>query len=276
MRDRGGYGGYGYGGIALPRLSPTVLAIIIITFAVFVVQLLVGGFARRDLGLYLGVQARAVVERLWVWQILTYMFLHDPYHLLHIFFNMFCLYLFGSEVERLVGRRRFLTIYFGGGILGGLTYCVTQYVAGVEIPAIGASAAAIAVLVVYALYLPNHTVLFMFLFPMKVKWAVAILVGFDLLYSLTQYADGVAHTAHLGGALFGVLYWRFYSAVAGFFDRIEDRHREREAKRVADDERRMDEILAKISREGFDSLTRREREFLNEQSRRRRERGYRG
>ena len=76
--------------------------------------------------------------------------------------------------------------------------------------------------------------------------------------------------------LFGVLYWRFAPVVARHLDRRADRRHEREAQRFANDERRMDELLAKISREGFDSLSRRERAFLDEMSRRRRERGYRG
>jgi hypothetical protein len=133
-----------------------------------------------------------------------------------------------------------------------------------------------AILVVYAIHFPNRTILVFFLFPMTIKWFVLMIIGLDLLYSINAYADGVAHTAHLGGALFGGLFWRFQGTVAAFFDGLEDRQRERHAQRRADDERRMDELLAKISREGFDSLTRRERDFLNQQSRQRRDRGYRG
>jgi membrane associated rhomboid family serine protease len=190
--------------------------------------------------------------------------------------NMLFLYWFGTQLERVLGRSRFLVLYLGGGVAGGLAYAATQYIFDIHIPAIGASAAVMALLVVYAIYFPNQVVLLFFFVPMAVKWFVLILIGIDLLYSMTAYADGVAHTAHLGGALFGFLYWRFSPRIAQFFARIEDHQREREAQRQADDERRMDELLDKISREGFDSLTRGEREFLTEQSRRRRERGYRG
>ena len=93
----------------------------------------------------------------------------------------------------------------------------------------------------------------------------------EVLYSISSQPDGVAHTAHLGGAAFGLLYWRFGTAVARFFDHVEDRQRERHVRRLNADEQRMDDLLAKISREGFGSLSRRERKFLNEQSRRRRD-----
>jgi len=275
MSYRGGYqaDGWGRGGIAFPSVGVAVKWLIIANVVVFVVQALLARSV--DLAAYLGVRADLVVERLWVWQIVTYMFLHSAGHLFHIVMNMLLLYWFGTELERMMGRRRFLVLYFGGGVVGGLAYCATQYLSQVRVPAIGASAAIMAVLVVYAIHFPNRTILLFFFIPMTVKWFVAIMIGIDLLYSINTYADGVAHTAHLGGALFGYLFWRYAGAVTEVFDTLEDRQREREASRRADDERRMDEILAKITREGFDSLSRREREFLQDQSRRRRERGYR-
>ncbi|MFP4055706.1 MAG: rhomboid family intramembrane serine protease [Candidatus Brocadiia bacterium] len=268
-----GYGGWG-GGIGFPRAGSTVKTLIIINVAIFVLQALLGGRVR--LAAYLGVRADLVVEHLWVWQVFTYMFLHSLGHLFHIIMNMLLLYWFGTELERLLGRRRFLMLYLGGGVVGGLAYCLTQYLARSQQPAIGASAAVMALLVVYAIHFPNRTILLFFLIPMTIKWFVIMILGIDLLYSLTSYHDGVAHTAHLGGALFGFLFWRHGRAVEDFFARLQDRAHEREATQLADDEKRMDEILAKISREGFDSLTRRERQFLEDQSRKRRDRGYRG
>jgi membrane associated rhomboid family serine protease len=257
----------------LPRPHLSVHLLIYFTVAVYLVQFVCFVF-RMNLATCLGVRADLVVERLWVWQIVTYMFLHSitPEHIL---FNMLALYWFGGEYESVFGRRRFLTLYFGGGVLGGLAYCVTQYLVGSRVPAVGASAAVMAVMVAYACHFPNRIVLFFFLIPTTIKLIVVILVAIDLLYSIGTYGDGVAHTAHLGGALFGLLYWRFCPRVAAFFDRMEDRHREHDAQRLAADERRMDELLDKISREGFDSLKPAEREFLKRQSQRRRDRGFR-
>jgi len=274
---RDSYEGYGRsaGGFSFPRVSSAVKMLIIINAAVFLAQVAFS-VAGINLSEMFGVRATATIDRLHVWQIFTYMFLHSPRHLLHIFMNMLFLYWFGTEVERLLGRRRFLFLYLGSGVAGGLSYAMTQYLFGIRIPAIGASAAVMGVLVVYAFHYPSRIILLFFVIPMTIKWFVLMIVGVDLVYSITTYADGVAHTAHLGGALFGFLYHRLAPRFAWFFDRLEDRHREREAKRRSENEQRMDEILAKIGREGFDSLTRAERDFLRKQSEERRDRGYHG
>jgi len=265
-------------GVAFPRFSPAVKWLIIVTVAMFVVQIYFRSAQKIDLSRTLGVMPRAVVERLHVWQVFTYMFLHstDSGHIIHIVINMLFVYWFGTELDRMLGRGRFLTLYLGGGLAGGIAYAVTQYFVGMKNPAIGASAAVMAILVVYALYFPDRTVYLFFSIPMKVKWFVAGVIAIDLAYSTTAYADGVAHTAHLGGALFGLLYWRLRARVERFFDGWADRHRDRAAQSNAADEKRLDDILSKIHRDGFDSLSSREREFLVEQSRRRRDRGYRG
>ena len=275
MNYRGGYQNYQYdrggGGVALPRLGSTVRALIFVTVGAFLFQFFLFHFRKFDLARYLGVFAHDVVEKLYIWQVVTYMLLHDTRGIFHILINMLLLYWFGTELEQMLGRRRFLTLYFGGGIAGGLAYCVTQYLAEARNPAIGASAAVMAVMVVFALHFPRRIILVFFIIPMQIKWFVLIYVGIEVLYSISSQPDGVAHTAHLGGAAFGLLYWRFGTAVARFFDHVEDRQRERHVRRLNADEQRMDDLLAKISREGFGSLSRRERKFLNEQSRRRRD-----
>lgn len=272
----GGWAG-GQARVAFPRFSPAVKWLIIANAAAFVAQLYFLQAHRIRLSSFLGVVPGQVVERLKVWQLFTYMFLHSTHgnHIFHIIINMLFLYWFGTELERVLGRWRFLGLYLGGGLAGGVAYAATQYLAGARSPAIGASAAVMAILVVYAFHYPNRTVYLFFCIPLAVKWFVLGAVVLDVLYSVTAYADGVAHTAHLGGALYGLLYRRLGARLSGLFERLGDRLREREALGRLADERRLDELLGKITREGFDSLTRREREFLSEQSRRRRERGYR-
>jgi len=264
-------------GVAFPRLSPAVKWLILANVAVFLVQIYCASAHRVDLSQYLGVVPRGVIERLQVWQVVTYMFLHSTSanHLIHIVVNMLFLYWFGVELERVMGRGRFVGLYLAGGVAGGIAYAATQYVVRMESPAIGASAAVMALLVVYAFHFPNRTVYLFYCIPLAVKWFVLAAIAMDVLYSASAYGDGVAHTAHLGGALYGLLYWRLGPRLGQWFDEFGDRHRDREARRRAADEQRMDDLLAKISREGFDSLSRRERDFLTEQSRRRRERGYR-
>ncbi|HPD13759.1 MAG TPA: rhomboid family intramembrane serine protease [Planctomycetota bacterium] len=263
--------------VVFPRLSPVVRWLILANVAVFLVQLYFESARRVSLSQFLGVVPRGVIERLQVWQVVTYMFLHSTSanHVIHIVVNMLFLYWFGVELERVMGRGRFLGLYLAGGVAGGVAYAVTQYLVRMENPAIGASAAVMALLVVYAFHFPNRTVYLFYCIPLAVKWFVLAVIAMDVLYSANAYGDGVAHTAHLGGALYGLLYWRLGPRLAPWLDRFGDRHRDREARRRAADEQRVDDLLVKISREGFDSLSRRERDFLTEQSRRRRERGYR-
>jgi len=264
-------------GIAFPRFSPAVKWLIITNVAVFAIQVCLQYWRGVVLAEHLGVVPGAVVERLQVWQVFTYMFLHstEGNHLFHIILNMLFLYWFGTELERFVGRWRFLVLYLAGGVAGGIAYAGTQYLAKAGIPAIGASAAVMAILVVYACHFPNRTVYLFYYVPIAVKWFAIAAIAIDLAYSITAYADGVAHAAHLGGALYGFLHWRLGPRLARCFEHVGDRHREREARARAGDEQRLDGLLAKITREGFDSLSARERAFLTEQSRRRRERGYR-
>lgn len=259
--------------VTFPRWSPAVRALVIANVVAFVLQHLLEVFAGVKLSEVFGVRADRVVRDLWLWQVATYMFLHGG--LFHLLFNMLAVYFFGTQLEHMFGRRRFLVLYFGGGVVGGLAYCLTQSLARSMVPAIGASAAVMAILVVCAIHFP-HQLVFFFFVPVPLRWLAIVLVGVDLLYSIGPKFTGVAHTAHLGGALFGLLFWRLGPSLAKWSDGVADRRREQASQRIADADRRMDELLAKISREGFDSLTRPERDFLTEQSKQRRERGYRG
>jgi len=271
MLDRGGYRHSSYldGPGPLRRPASTITLLLIANIAVFVVQILVWATARHHLGSTLGLRASLVVEKLWVWQVFTYMFLHDPAWIWHIVFNMYVLYAFGTQVEAMLGRRRFLTLYFGGGVAGGLAFCVMQYVFGERGIAMGASAAVIAVLIWYAIRYPNQTILLFFVLPIRLKWAAALIIGIDVLGAIGAYGGDVAHAAHLGGALFAWLYWRYGGSVGRYFDALPARQARKQQKRRSRDDDRLDEILAKITREGFDGLSARERKFLTDQSKRR-------
>lgn len=138
------------------------------------------------------------------WQLVSYGFLHGD--LMHLFFNMFALYMFGLPVERLWGARRFLVYYFVCLVGAGLIQLTVAAVTGDVYPTIGASGAVFGVLLAYGLMFPNSTIMLLIPpIPMKAKYFV---VGYGLLtlfFGMTGTMTGIAHFAHLGGMLFGFL-----------------------------------------------------------------------
>jgi membrane associated rhomboid family serine protease len=148
-----------------------------------------------------------VVPGLALWQLVTYLFLHDGIG--HILWNMLALWMFGAELERLWGTARFLRFYFACGIIAGLTVIACAYVfGGANIPTVGSSGAIYGLLVAYGLMFPDQTVLFSFLIPMKSKYFVMIIGAIIFLQSYMatvggRPGSGVAVVAHLGGMVAG-------------------------------------------------------------------------
>lgn len=193
----------------------------------------------------------------WIWQLVTYMFLHsinDPWHLI---FNMLVLWMFGTEVERAMGTRRFLSLYFTAGIFAGICSCIFTP----HNPILGASGAIFAIEVAFAMYFPNSIVIFFF-FPMKAKYLVMLFAGFTVLNCLIPKEGNVAYFAHLGGLIYGFLFVRYSSSINELFRLWLSR---RQKRRLAENEylqEGVDRILGKVHREGMASLTRKERAFL--------------
>ncbi len=218
---------------------------------------------------WLALRPADVFARGWVWQLLTYAFLHDPANILHILFNMLFLYWFGREVETVWGARRFLAFYLTAAAFAALAFAAIHYfIWPLEKPCIGASGAIMAVVMVYGLWWPNRTILFMFLFPMRVWTFVLIVIGIEAVSLLQAGDNGVANLAHLAGLLYGYLVVRagprLRSSIARF--PVGKLSALREAHRAAD-ERRLDELLEKVHRQGIHSLAWRERRFLKKMSR---------
>jgi membrane associated rhomboid family serine protease len=137
------------------------------------------------------------------YQLLTHMFTHADIG--HIFFNMFNLWMFGRILENIWGAKRFLIFYMICGLAAAAAHLAVQYFTGGFSFAVGASGAVMGVMVAFAYLFPNTELMFIFLpVPIKAKWIIAIMVGFDLFGGL-GYAggDGIAHWAHLGGAAAG-------------------------------------------------------------------------
>jgi len=152
-----------------------------------------------------------VVQTFAVWQLVTYMFLHSGIG--HILWNMLALWMFGVELEKLWGTKRFLKFYFICGICAGLTVVISAYVFGdTETATVGSSGAILGILMAYGITFAEQTILFGFIFPMKAKYFVMIVGAIVFLqsYSATigKQRGSVAVMAHLGGLITGYLLLR--------------------------------------------------------------------
>ena len=158
-----------------------------------------------------------------IWQPVTYLFMHGGFW--HLFVNMWCLLMFGSALERAIGTKKYLIFYFVCGLGALLVHFLVQdlqvqsilsdnsrtqeYITLLGIPTLGASGAIFGIQVGYAMLYPND--LWTLVFPpitLKAKWFVLIFMAIELFTGITGTLDGIAHFAHLGGALFGfILIW---------------------------------------------------------------------
>lgn len=159
--------------------------------------------------LHFGLVPAMVVKTLAIWQLFTYMFLHDPFGFGHILFNMLTLWMFGKDLESVWGTRRFLKFYFLCGIGAGVCVVVANYLFGNPYTrTIGASGAIYGLLMAFGMTYPNTTVLFSFLFPIKAKYFVMIIGAIAFLSSFGAN-NGVSNVAHLGGMAFGYFYLKY-------------------------------------------------------------------
>lgn len=143
------------------------------------------------------------------WQLVTYGFLHGD--VMHIAFNMFALWMFGRELERMMGPRKFLTYYMVCVIGAALVQLVAAKFSGGIYPTVGASGGVFGILLAYGITFPNRMVVLLFPpIPMKAKYFVLFYGLLELYFGVSGNAPGVAHFAHLGGMFFGFLllqYW---------------------------------------------------------------------
>ena len=201
------------------------------------------------------------IGKVWIWQMVTYTFLHsitDPWHLI---FNMLVLWMFGSEVERALGTKKFLSLYFTAGIFAGICCCIFTP----NNPILGASGAIFAIEVAFAMYYPNNIVIFYF-FPIKAKYLIMLFASFTIINCLIPKGGDVAHFAHLGGLLYGFLFVRYSSSVNELITTWGRRRQFKEITEREDLQERVDSILEKVHREGMSNLTKKERSFLNNAS----------
>jgi membrane associated rhomboid family serine protease len=186
-------------------MTPVVRALIVINVGAYLVSLLA-----PSIEIPLGLIPAAVVQRLWLWQPFTYMFLHGG--LWHILFNMLALWMFGVELERMWGTRFFAKYYLVCGLGAAATtiglsllpfpFADQMY----DAVTIGASGAVYGLLLAYGLYFPDRPIYVYAIFPIPAKYFVLIMGAISFLSSVTGSDGGVAHAAHLGGLISGYLY----------------------------------------------------------------------
>lgn len=197
------------------RITDTVKHLLIINVLVFFGSYLLGP-ARFKLGMFFPIPDNNFQP----YQIITHMFMHA--NEMHLFFNMFGLFMFGPPLESVWGPRRFLAYYLiaGFGALGLhllATYIEVWWMGGSPLmlatPMVGASGAIFGLLAGFGMIFPNATIMLLFPpIPMKAKYFVLIYAGIELFLGVSNSGGNVAHFAHVGGALFGVLlvlYWRY-------------------------------------------------------------------
>lgn len=194
----------------LAYIPPVTRALLITNVAVFMLQHLADGLLMHWFALWPFGTPSSQAGFL-PWQVVTYSFLHGS--LFHIFFNMLALYMFGAEIERVVGQRRYLRYYFTCVLVAaGAQLAVSALSSGPGYPTVGASGGVFGLLLAYGMYFPRRTVMLIFPpIPMP-AWLFVIVYGLiELYFGVTGTQAGVAHFAHLGGMLGGWLmiqHWR--------------------------------------------------------------------
>jgi membrane associated rhomboid family serine protease len=184
-------------------IPPITRALILINIAMFLLDMVVGDALVLNLALWpIGTMTMAGGSQgFQPWQLITYSFLHGS--LTHLFFNMFALYMFGGELERLFGQRRYFNLYFVSVIAAAIVQLIFSALAGGDpYPTVGASGGVFGLLLAYGMYFPRRMLILLFPpIPMP-AWLFVTLYGLlELFFGVTGTAAGVAHFAHLGGML---------------------------------------------------------------------------
>ncbi len=257
-----------------------VFKLIIINVVVFFVQMLTmsyqyaysidgAGGQTPVLSYYLGLIPALVIESGYIWQVFTYMFLHNPFGFAHIFFNMYALLIFGIPIEQAWGPRRFLLYYLFCGTGAGISiFVINLFTQGgaFAIPTIGASGAVFGVLLAFGVLYPDSEILIFFVLPVKAKYLVVMYGLLELYMELFGGESDISHIGHLGGLAFGLVYFYFFKKGTITFKsgmlkaRIEKKTGEYantlKSGRIFDDRDlvRRSAILARLHEGGIDAL----------------------
>jgi len=289
------YSPRGFGGFSL--FPPVIKMLLITNIGLYILQIFLSSYTIDDIPLeHYVIKYFALIPLGYgfkIWQLVTYMFLHADFT--HVFFNMFALWMFGVELEQVLGSRKFTFFYFACGIGGGLAHLLLGPSFTHPAPTIGASGAVYGVLLAFGVLFPDRLIFLYFLIPIKAKYFVAMYILLEIFAVGSN--DLVAHLAHLGGAFTGYIFLLYETRRFPFqrrfghhrkprrFSRYEDYDDEIEEANVYEinsyntiDDRFVDDrgevitqemidaILDKISKGGYQSLTPEEKRILFEAS----------
>jgi rhomboid family protein len=265
------------------QLTPVVKGLLIANVAVFVLQQLLPNVLEQ----WGAFNSRLAINQFQVWRFVTYMFLHGS--MSHILFNMLGVWIFGTQIEALWGQRTFLFFYFICGLGGSFLYGIFGFLGFGGGWMLGASGAVMGLLLAYGMSFPNNLVFLMGFIPIKAKYLVVLYGLMDLLSIPNN--DGVANLAHLGGLLAGFIFIQITipglsgqmfkdSLLSSKWKAARARQRMKivrpekpSAKKTESkgfrpgptagvDQKQIDSILDKISRDGLQSLTDEEQDLL--------------
>lgn len=290
----------GFGGFSL--FPPMIKNLLVINIAVFFIQQIFENITFSGVpGWYVlnhyfalnpiaGFDAYGTPYNFQFWQLLTYQFMHGDF--VHILFNMFMLWMFGMEIENIMGSKRFLIFYLLSGIGAGLLQIlIAPLLTNSLAYTIGASGAVYGVMIAFAMFFPDRYIMFYFFIPVKAKYLITFLVIIEF-FSVRE-ASFVAHLAHVGGALTAFIYIlfmrrneyssrRFFNSFKNNFSNNKfgstfskrksknydveeatfyDINEKREDEDIVTQEE-LDRILDKISQYGYQGLTEREKKIL--------------
>ena len=188
----------------MPAMPPITQALLLINVAAFCIDFFLGAWFTQAFALW------PLGHGFLPWQVLTYAFLHGSVG--HLFFNMLGLWMFGSELERVWGQKRYLQFYFASVLVAAATQLLVTWLLGSGNPTVGASGGLFGLLLAFGMTFPNRIIMPLFPpIPMKAKIFVAVFGALELALGFYSPTGGVAHFAHLGGMLGGFLtirYWR--------------------------------------------------------------------
>ncbi len=269
------------------QLTPMVKMLLIANVAIFFLQQMLPNILEQ----WGAFNTSLAVNQFQVWRFVTYMFLHGGFS--HILWNMLGVWMFGTQIEALWGSRTFIIYYFVCGLGGAFLYAIFALLGIGGGWMLGASGALMGLLLAYGMSFPNNLIFIMGIIPLKAKYLVVLYGLMDLL-SIPK-GDGIAHLAHLGGLLAGFVFIQITipglsgqmfkgSIFTSLFKGARAKRRTKivrpdfkSGKKTADpgfhnhgddpDQKRIDLILDKISREGLQSLTDEEQELLRKAGR---------
>lgn len=272
-----------------------VIKLIFVNVAVFILVKILGLFSLANIDLdtvkWLAAPANLKVLLYRPWTLISYMFLH--YDFMHILFNMLWMFWFGKIFLEFLSSKQLLSVYLLGGFSGAALYLLAYNIFPGLNPngplLLGASASVYAIVVAISAFAPEYSINLMFIGRVKIKYIAIFVIVLDVLSIAGTNAGG--HIAHLGGALFGYLFAIQHKKgsditriFTGFIDGLADWFQKKPKMKVtknkyknknqkpstdreynrqkAADQSEMDRILGKISKSGYDSLTKKEKETL--------------